>query len=164
MWPVVLASAARASPELPVPSTLSFGFPDPFRARITIEAFDGAGAPAVIEQSSLTALPGQRSLGREPEPMWPSVGESALPPSSPLAATRPVFGTPALDLGGPLGPKLVIPNKTGAERRGPAAPERHTGGRTERRASAVRERRAETPVRELTRPPRIWARMLNWYH
>ena len=147
-WPVLLPARLDPAPELPVPSALSFGFPDPLAATVTIAAFDGAGESVLVAQRSLGP---SFARATSTTPDWPPIPEAALP--SGVDAEIPAPSAQTLGLAHRVEPKETpgfrdpsvdwqLRVSVSEHRPAPAA-----------RVAAPREREAQS-----------WQRKLNWFH
>ena len=163
LWPKVLAAEGAATePELPLPSTLSFGFPEPFAAEITVAPFDGAGDSMAIRGDNLAGL--TSSATSSLPTVWPPVSEQI--PALSMTAALPVPSIASLDLSGPAGRLREIPAAQAELRASPGHVARSAAA-TERHARAARLRAAQARAEaapERNPEPTWFARQLNWFH
>lgn len=152
IWPIAIPKHPAASPELPAPSPLSFGFPHVFQVDIEILPSGEPGhtmrvAWAALERSSRSVRP----FG------WPA------PQTTSYDAEQPGFAVPgleSLDLSQPLARYVVLarspPKRHAAHLPHPKAPLDIT-------STPQAEVRLRGRIDEETQE-RHWARRLNWFH
>ena len=141
VWPPVLVGKSNVTPVLPVPSRLSFGFPDPFAVTVTIPAAEAARPPAVVEQIGFRAR-----AARLHKLVWPAV-------AGPTLAAAPVLPIPSaesLDFDYPR-------RLRSAEARAEYASAFPVGAKLASAGDDV------GLIREVPEPPPVWSRLIGWF-
>jgi peptidoglycan/xylan/chitin deacetylase (PgdA/CDA1 family) len=146
---------AVAAPELPVPSALSFGFPELFGEAIEVATADGEGKRVTISRTALD----WRSKTREESPHpWP-----AVVPVVAENADAPAFSAPGIESIDPSKPLHSGIVQAAVHAEFPSSPAELRSTVVEHHAEdRSRRRRLKRNPRNL--PEEDWALRLNWFH